>query len=52
MGYALRRLGLVLALVAAFAPILAMKWWAFAVTIPALGAAFLVDPDMDGRELE
>jgi hypothetical protein len=50
--YAVRRLGLTLALAIAFAPIVTLKWWAFAVTIPALAAAALLDPDLDLSDLE
>jgi hypothetical protein len=44
--HALRRLGLAVALAAAWAPIVAFRWWAFLVTLPALGLAFALDPDI------
>jgi hypothetical protein len=50
--YALRRLAVAVALAGAWVPILAFEWWSFAVTVPSLALASVIDPDDCGTELE
>lgn len=52
MPAALRQVALAAALVAAWLPILAFRWWALAVTVPALAAAAALDADLDGGALD